>query len=104
MGKRDTSLNRMCFSGLGCLYRAAVDLVEVYPERALSEDVKQLRENLEWFSGHWKVAGKSNNVVCLSTRETRVGELLIDIRGRCFATAAESERQDQVLRGRSNFP
>ncbi|KAL7804147.1 hypothetical protein V8C43DRAFT_5706 [Trichoderma afarasin] len=56
MGKRDTSLNRMCFSGLGCLYRAAVDLVEVYPTRALPEDVNQLRENLEWFSGHWKVA------------------------------------------------
>ncbi|KAJ4865308.1 fungal zn(2)-Cys(6) binuclear cluster domain-containing protein [Trichoderma breve] len=56
MGKRDTSLNRMCFSGLGCLYRAAVDLVEVYPTRAVPEDVKQLRENLEWFSGHWKVA------------------------------------------------
>ncbi|KAF3065644.1 hypothetical protein CFAM422_009832 [Trichoderma lentiforme] len=56
MGKRDTSLNRMCFSGLGCLYRAAVDLVEVYPKGASTEDVKQLRENLEWFSGHWKVA------------------------------------------------
>ncbi|KAK4060798.1 transcriptional regulator family: Fungal Specific TF [Trichoderma aggressivum f. europaeum] len=56
MWKRDTSLNRMCFSGLGCLYRAAVDLVEVYPKGAAAEDVKQLRENLEWFSGHWKAA------------------------------------------------
>ncbi|KAL6797773.1 hypothetical protein GGI42DRAFT_85821 [Trichoderma sp. SZMC 28013] len=56
MGKRDKSLNRMCFSGLGCLYRAAVDLVEVYPKGASTEDVKQLRKNLEWFSGHWKVA------------------------------------------------
>ncbi|PNP52459.1 hypothetical protein THARTR1_07063 [Trichoderma harzianum] len=56
MGKRDTSLHRMCFSGLGCLYRAAVDLVEVYPKGASAEDVKQLRENLEWFSGHWEVA------------------------------------------------
>lgn len=103
MGKRDKSLNRMCFSGLGCLYRAAVDLVEVYPKGASTEDVKQLRKNLEWFSGHWKVAGKSNNVPCLRTEELWVGELLIDIRDRRFATAAESERRAQVQAGLSWF-
>ncbi|KAL7916442.1 hypothetical protein GGI35DRAFT_40151 [Trichoderma velutinum] len=56
MRKRDMSLNRMCFSGLGCLYRAAVDLDEVYPKGASPEDANQVRENLEWFSDHWKVA------------------------------------------------
>ncbi|KAL7947976.1 hypothetical protein V8C42DRAFT_342961 [Trichoderma barbatum] len=56
MRKRDLSRQRMCFSGLACLYRAAVDLDEVYPKGASPEDVKQLRDNLEWFSGHWNVA------------------------------------------------
>ncbi|EHK22732.1 uncharacterized protein TRIVIDRAFT_221996 [Trichoderma virens Gv29-8] len=56
MRKRDGSLNRMCFSGLGCLYRAAVDLDEAYVKGAAPEDFEQLRENLEWFSGHWHIA------------------------------------------------
>ncbi|KAL7930381.1 hypothetical protein V8C35DRAFT_313112 [Trichoderma chlorosporum] len=56
MRNRDKSLNRMCFSGLACLYRAAVDLDEVYPKGASPDDVKQLRENLEWFSDHWNAA------------------------------------------------
>lgn len=32
-----------------------------------------------------------------------MGELLIDIRGRRFVTATESERQDQVHAGRSSL-
>ncbi|KAL7922777.1 hypothetical protein ACQKWADRAFT_291371 [Trichoderma austrokoningii] len=57
MRTRDKGLDRLCFAGLGCLYRAAVDLDEMYPGGASPEDAKQLRENLEWFSGRWKVAG-----------------------------------------------
>ncbi|KAL9488097.1 hypothetical protein ACSS6W_000374 [Trichoderma asperelloides] len=56
MRRREKSLKRLCFAGLGCLYRAAVDLDEMCPEGALPEDANQLRENLEWFSGRWKVA------------------------------------------------
>lgn len=58
MRKRDKTLDRMCFSGLGCLYRAAVDLDEIYSRGASGEDIKQLRENLVWFSSHWEGAGK----------------------------------------------
>ncbi|KAM0472174.1 hypothetical protein ACHAPX_008852 [Trichoderma viride] len=58
MRTRDKGLERLCFAGLGCLYRAAVDLDEMCPEGASPEDANQLRENLEWFSGRWKVAGK----------------------------------------------
>ncbi|KAM0246098.1 hypothetical protein ACHAQJ_010334 [Trichoderma viride] len=56
MRTREKGLQRLCFAGLGCLYRAAVDLDEVCPKGAAPEDVKQLRENLEWFSSRWKVA------------------------------------------------
>lgn len=58
MRTRDKGLERLCFAGLGCLYRAAVDLDEMCPEGASPEDANQLRENLEWFSCRWKVAGK----------------------------------------------
>lgn len=94
MRKRDKSFNRMCFSGLGCLYRAAVDLDEVYPKGASSEDVKQLRDNLEWFSGHWNVAGKSD--MYIGYEIDKGGRVLIYIYGRCFATATESERRAEV--------
>ncbi|KAM0450523.1 hypothetical protein ACHAO4_006502 [Trichoderma viride] len=57
MRTRDKGLERLCFAGLGCLYRAAVDLDEMCPEGASPEDANQLRENLEWFSCRWKVAG-----------------------------------------------
>lgn len=58
MRTRDKGLERLCFAGLGCLYRAAVDLDEMCPGGATPGDANQLRENLEWFSGRWKVAGK----------------------------------------------
>jgi hypothetical protein len=58
MRERDKGLHRLCFAGLGCLYRAAVDLDEVCLKGATPEDAKQLRENLEWFSSRWKIAGK----------------------------------------------
>ncbi|KAH6607131.1 hypothetical protein Trco_003444 [Trichoderma cornu-damae] len=56
MWMKEKTLDRMYFASLSCLYRAAVDLDELYPKGASPEDAKQLRENLEWFSRHWEVA------------------------------------------------
>ena len=56
--RKGSHAHRLCFSGLGCLYRAAVDLDEICPNGSAPEDFKQLRENLKWFSRHWSVGGK----------------------------------------------
>lgn len=56
--RKDSHAHRLCFSGLSCLYRAAVDLDEISPNGSTPEDFKQLRENLKWFLRHWSVAGK----------------------------------------------
>ncbi|PTB70307.1 hypothetical protein BBK36DRAFT_1164856 [Trichoderma citrinoviride] len=53
--RKGSHAHRLCFSGLGCLYRAAVDLDEICPNGSAPEDFKQLRENLKWFSRHWSV-------------------------------------------------
>ncbi|TFA99113.1 hypothetical protein CCMA1212_009203 [Trichoderma ghanense] len=56
--RKGSHAHRLCFSGLSCLYRAAVDLDEICPNGSSPEDFKQLRENLKWFSRHWTVADR----------------------------------------------
>ncbi|KAL7816696.1 hypothetical protein V8C26DRAFT_420671 [Trichoderma gracile] len=54
--RKGSHAHRLCFSGLSCLYRAAVDLDEIRPNGSTPEDFEQLRENLKWFSRHWFIA------------------------------------------------
>ncbi|KAL7815920.1 hypothetical protein V8C44DRAFT_370519 [Trichoderma aethiopicum] len=56
--RKGSHAHRLCFSGLSCLYRAAVDLDEISPNGSTPEDFKQLRENLKWFLRHWSVADR----------------------------------------------
>ncbi|KAL6856638.1 hypothetical protein J3F83DRAFT_391403 [Trichoderma novae-zelandiae] len=67
--RKGSHAHRICFSGLSCLYRAAVDLDEIHPKEATSEEVKQLWKNLEWFSRHWSVADRLLGRLIYNVRE-----------------------------------
>ncbi|EGR49779.1 uncharacterized protein TRIREDRAFT_105989 [Trichoderma reesei QM6a] len=56
--RKETHGRRLCFSGLSCLYRAAIGLDEISPDGALPQDARQLRDNLKWFSQHWSIANQ----------------------------------------------
>ncbi|KAH6893012.1 hypothetical protein B0T10DRAFT_400772 [Thelonectria olida] len=53
------------FTGLACLYHAAIELNDVYLDGLLSEDFDQLRENLRAFGSYWGIGGEYL-IECLS--------------------------------------
>ena len=65
--RKETHGRRLCFSGLSCLYRAAIGLDEISPDGALPQDARQLRDNLKWFSQHWSIASKSEPHLCANS-------------------------------------